>query len=96
MQIKCTKNDSVNISASSQSGGASPLMNCVTSASCGTSQIPYTFKIMNSSAWPVSMTGGGFGGTGTALQISGSVSSSDYANAPIGTYSDIETITINY
>lgn len=96
MQIKCTRNSPVTISASSSYGGASPKMQCTSSGSCGTSQIPYTFKIMNSSSWPVSTTGAGFGGAGIAMQISGSVSSSDYANAPIGTYGDTETVTISY
>lgn len=88
--------NSVTISASSSNGGPSPKMNC-TSPSCGAFQIPYTFKILNSNAWPISAPQGtGFGGAGTPLNISGSVNSTDYANAPIGTYGDTETVTISY
>jgi hypothetical protein len=95
MQIKCTYGGSVSISATSTNGGASPRLNC-SSASCGSAQIPYTFKILNSNIWPVGALGQGFGGTGTSLGISGSVNSVDYVNAPVGTYADIETITISY
>jgi hypothetical protein len=95
MQIKCTNGGSVSISAASTNGGASPMLNC-SSASCGGTQIPYLFKILNSNIWPVSALGQGFGGTGTSLGISGSVSSTDYVNAPVGNYTDIETVTISY
>jgi hypothetical protein len=95
MQIKCTNGDTVNISATSQNGGASPKLDCI-SASCGSAQIPYTFTMLGGSAWPVSTMGTGFGGAGVSLNIGGSVNSTDYADAPIGVYSDVETVTINY
>lgn len=99
MQINCTKGDTVTISASSQNGGAAPAIKCTTPAACGTSLIPYIFKILNSNAWPVSVPSAsitGFGGAGLSLGLSGSVNSTDYANAPVGSYADVETITINY
>jgi len=99
MQINCTKGDAVTISASSQNGGAAPAIKCTTPATCGTSQIPYTFKVLNSNAWPVAVPSAsitGFGGAGVSLGLSGSVNSVDYANAPVGSYADVETLTINY
>ncbi len=99
MQINCTKGDAVTISASSQNGGAAPAIKCTTPATCGTSQIPYTFKVLNSNAWPVAVPPAsitGFGGAGVSLGLSGSVNSVDYANAPVGSYADVETLTINY
>lgn len=97
MGIRCTnQNASVMISASSQNGGVAPNLKCV-STSCGTTLIPYTFKILNSSVWPVNAPSGtGFGGAGTPLGISGSVNSADYQNAPVGNYQDVVTITLNY
>lgn len=99
MQLNCTKGDSVTISASSQNAGAAPKLNCMSPATCGSFQIPYTFKILNSNAWPVSVPPAlltGFGGAGVSLGISGSVDSTDYADAPIGSYGDTETLTISY
>lgn len=91
LKIKCTKNDNIAITSSSGYGGASPKMYCSSSSSCGSYQIPYTF-IRSSGG-----TGLGFGiGNDIALGIGGSVSSSDYANAPAGSYDDLETITISY
>jgi hypothetical protein len=97
MFIQCTNGDNiVTISASSQNGGASFKLNC-SSPGCGSFQIPYTFKILNSDAWPVSAPGGtGFGGAGTPLSMSGTINSADYVNAPVGTYTDVALITINY
>lgn len=96
MQIKCTMNGLASISASSFYGGTTPKVQCTTAGTCGVTQIPYTFKILNSSTWPVTITGTGFGGVGLPMQLGGSVTSADYINAPIGTYGDTETITISY
>ncbi len=99
MQLNCTKGDSVSISASSQNGGSSPMLLCTSPATCGSFQIPYTFKLLNTNAWPVSVPPSsltGFGGAGVSLGISGSANSTDYANAPIGSYGDIQTLTISY
>jgi hypothetical protein len=40
--------------------------------------------------------GSGFGGAGISLGISGSATSAGYANAPIGNYGDLQTLTIAY
>ncbi len=99
MQLNCTNGDTVTISASSQNGGAAPKLICTSPATCGSFQIPYTFRILNSNAWPVSVPPAlltGFGGAGVSLGISGSVNSTDYANAPIGSYGDTQTLTISY
>lgn len=91
LKIKCTKNDSISITTSSTCGGASPKMGL---GGCGGSSfIPYAFTTSPSPG----TTGLGFGaGTDITLGIGGSASSANYANAPVGSYSDIETVTINY
>ncbi len=90
LKIKCTKNYSaIFITSSSLCGVASPKMGL---GGCGGYLIPYLFPIGNPNP-----TGNGFGpGTDISLGIGGSASSVNYANAPLGAYSDIETVTINY
>jgi hypothetical protein len=89
MQIKCTKNDSVTIAASSLCGGATPMLDSAYPA-CGGSKIPYTFNFLTRT------TGQGFGGAGISLNISGSANSTNYENAPVGNYGDRQTLTITY
>jgi hypothetical protein len=90
LKIKCTKNDPISITSSSTCGGASPKMGL---GGCGGFLIPYTFTTNPSPG----TTGLGFGaGTDITLGIGGSASSVNYANAPVGSYSDIETVTITY
>ncbi len=89
MQIKCTMGDTVTITASSKCGGATPKLDTAYPV-CGGSAIPYTFNFLGST------TGQGFGGTGIPLQLGGSVSSANYANAPVGSYGDQQTLTIQY
>lgn len=84
MQIKCTKNSSITVSASSACGGLDSSY-----PACGGSLIPYTFNFLSS------VTGQGFG-TGISLNIGGSATSANYQNAPIGTYGDLQTLTITY
>jgi len=88
MLIKCTKGDSVVISASSKCGGGAPRLDSAYPA-CGGSQIPYTFNFVSSA------TGLGFG-TSIPLNIGGSTTSSNYQDAPVGTYGDLQTLTITY
>jgi hypothetical protein len=89
MQIKCTKDDSVAITASSACGGATPKLDSAYPA-CGGSTIPYTFNFL------ANATGQGFGGAGISLNIGGSAKSADYENAPVGNYGDRQTLTITY
>ena len=89
MQIKCTKNDSVTIAASSLCGGATPMLDSAYPA-CGGSKIPYTFNFL------AITTGQGFGGAGISLNIGGSANSTNYENAPVGNYGDRQTLTITY
>jgi hypothetical protein len=89
LRIKCTKNDPVAVTATSKCGGAAPMLDSL--PACGGFKIPYTFNRVSSA------TGAGFGaGTDISLGISGSINSINYANAPAGTYSDLETVTITY
>ncbi len=89
LQIKCTNLAGVTITPSSKCGGAVPKLDSAYPA-CGGNTIPYTFNFLNST------TGTGFGGTGISLGLGGSVSSVNYANAPVGTYGDLLTLTVNY
>jgi hypothetical protein len=90
LKIKCTKSASIAISTSSSCGGASPKLSSSYPA-CGGYQIPYTFSRSSG------VIGLGFGaGTDLALGIGGSVNSVDYADAPVGNYGDLETVTITY
>jgi len=84
MQIKCTKDSSVAVSASSTCGGMS-----LSYPPCGGSLIPYTFNYLSN------VTGQGFG-TGISLNIGGTAMSANYENAPIGAYGDLQTLTITY
>jgi hypothetical protein len=88
MQIQCTRNDTVTISALSKCGGATPRMDTAYPA-CGGSQIPYTFN------FTTNVTGQGFG-IGIPLNIGGSANSTNYENAPVGNYGDLQTLTISY
>jgi len=88
MQIKCTKNDSVAITALSKCGGAAPRLDAAYPA-CGGIQIPYTFNFTSN------ITGLGFG-MGIPLNIGGSATSANYENAPVGNYGDLQTLTITY
>jgi hypothetical protein len=88
MQIKCTNSDTVAITASSKCGGAAPKLDSAYPA-CGGNQIPYTFNFLTN------VTGLGFG-MGIPLNIGGSANSSDYENAPVGNYGDVQTLTITY
>jgi hypothetical protein len=84
MQIKCTKNTTVSISALSACGGLDssyPL--------CGGILIPYTFNCLPS------VMGQGFA-TGISLNIGGTAASANYENAPVGSYGDLQTLTITY
>jgi len=89
MQIKCTKNDSVAITAWSACGGATPKLDSAYPA-CGGNTIPYTFNYLTNA------TGQGFGGAGVSLNIGGSANSANYENAPVGNYGDRQTLTITY
>jgi large repetitive protein len=89
MQIKCTKNDSVAITAWSACGGATPKLDSAYPA-CGGNTIPYTFNYL------ANATGQGFGGAGVSLNIGGSANSANYENAPMGNYGDRQTLTITY
>jgi len=89
MQIKCTRNDSVVITASSACGGATPKLDSAYPV-CGGSTIPYTFNFL------ANTTGQGFGGAGVSLNIGGSANSANYENAPVGNYGDRQTLTITY
>jgi len=84
MQIKCTRNSSVTVTALSSCGGLSS-----TYPVCGGSLIPYTFNYLPN------VTGQGFG-TGISLNIGGSATSANYENAPVGSYGDLQTLTITY
>jgi hypothetical protein len=86
MQIKCTKNDSFSIAAASSCGGLSQTY----PPTCGGSIIPYTFGFS-----PGYSSGQGFG-VAIPMNISGSVSSTNYQNAPVGNYGDLRTLTITY
>jgi hypothetical protein len=88
MQIKCTKNDNVVITASSKCGGATPRLDSAYPA-CGGNTIPYTFNFTSS------LPGQGFG-FALPLNLGGSVSSANYQNAPVGNYGDLQTLTISY
>jgi hypothetical protein len=88
MQIKCTKNAGVAITAWSACGGAAPVLDSAYPA-CGGTKIPYTFNFLNS------VTGQGFG-TGISLNIGGSTTSANYENAAVGNYGDLQTLTITY
>lgn len=88
--IKCTMAAPVNITAISACGGAAPVLDSSYPA-CGGSTIPYTFTLL-----PGAM-GQGFGaGKDIALGIGGTVTSANYANAPVGSYGDLQTITVSY
>lgn len=94
LQIKCTYKDTVSVSASSTCGGS---MMSSYPPSCSGSGIPYKFTCLGSiTGCSGSILGTGFGGGGLSLGLGGSSSSADYANAPIGTYGDMQTIQINY
>lgn len=89
MQIRCTKNAGITVTASSACGGAAPRMASGYPPVCGAATIPYTFNFLSS------ITGQGFG-TGISMGIGGSAASADYANAPVGNYGDQQTLTITY
>lgn len=86
MQIKCTKNDNFSITAASVCGGLSQSY----PPTCGGYIMPYMFGFT-----PGYATGQGFG-VAIPMNISGSVSSADYQNAPVGNYGDLQTLTITY
>ncbi len=90
MQIQCTKNAGVTITASSACGGAAPRLAGGYPPVCGANTIPYTFNFLGS------VTGQGFGGAGVSLGLGGSATSANYANAPVGNYGDQQTLTITY
>ncbi len=85
MQIACTKNSGVTITAASACGG----LDSSYPPSCGGSLIPYTFNVLPN------VTGLGLG-IGVSLTIGGSTTSNFYQNAPIGNYGDLQTLTITY
>jgi hypothetical protein len=85
MQLKCTKNDSVSITAASSCGGLDSAY-----PACGGNKILYTFNYLTG------ITGQGFGGAGIPLNIGGTATSANYENAPVGTYGDLQTLTITY
>ena len=94
MQIKCTKNDNITITASSMCGGA---MYSSYPPACSGSIIPYTFTCLGSATTcSGNTTGQGFSGSVISIGISGSVSSVNYKNAPVGNYGDLQTLTITY
>jgi hypothetical protein len=94
LQIKCTNKGTVNVSATSTCGGS---MMSSYPPSCSGSGIPYKFTCMGSiTGCSGSILGTGFGGGGLSMGIGGSSTSADFANAPIGTYGDTQTIQINY
>jgi hypothetical protein len=84
MQLMCTRNSSVAVTASSACGGMDSAY-----PACGGSKIPYAFNYLTS------ITGQGFG-TAVPLNISGSATSANYENAPVGAYGDLQTLTITY
>lgn len=85
MQIKCTRNDSVTITATSKCGALDDAY-----PSCGGYKIPYAFNFLSSTI------GQGFGAA-IPLNIGGSVNSVNYQNAPVGAgYGDLQTLTISY
>ncbi len=86
MQIKCTKGSSFSISAASSCSGLSKTY----PPTCGGYIIPYTFGYS-----PGYTSGQGFG-IAIPMNISGSVSSTNYQNAPVGSYGDLQTLTITY
>jgi large repetitive protein len=90
MQIKCTRNAGITITASSACGGAAPMLANGYPPVCGADTIPYTFNFLSS------ITGQGFGGTGISLGLGGSAASANYATAPVGNYGDQQTLTITY
>lgn len=94
LQIKCTMSAPVSVSAASACGGS---MYSAYPPSCGGNAIPYTFKCLGSgTGCSGTVPGSGFGGAGISLGISGSATSAGYANAPIGNYGDLQTLTIAY
>jgi hypothetical protein len=89
LKIKCTKNAAVAFSASSSCGSAPRLDSSY--PACGGFQIPYNFNIRSG------ITANGFGpGTDIPLFVGGSVSSTNFADAPAGHYGDLQTVTITY
>ncbi len=86
MQIKCTKNDAFSVTTASTCSGLSQTY----PTTCGGYIIPYTFGFS-----PGYTSGQGFG-VAIPMNISGSVSSTNYQNAPIGSYGDLQTLTISY
>jgi large repetitive protein len=86
MQIKCTKNNTFSISAASSCGGLSKTY----PPTCGGAIIPYTFSYS-----PGYTSGQGFG-IAIPMNIGGSVSSANYQDAPVGSYGDLQTLTITY
>jgi hypothetical protein len=94
LQIKCTMSAPVSVSATSACSGS---MYSSYPPSCSGNAIPYTFKCLGSGAGcSGTVPGSGFGGAGMSLGISGSATSAGYANAPIGNYGDLQTMTIAY
>lgn len=84
MQIKCTKNSTVSVSALSACGGLDssyPL--------CGGALIPYMFNFLPG------VVGQGFA-AGISLNVGGTATSANYENAPVGSYGDLQTLTITY
>jgi spore coat protein U-like protein len=79
--IKCTKSHPYTVACSS--ANAYNLIN-------GSDSIPYTFTC------PAGGSGAGYGsGNDITMAIGGSVSTG-FADAPVGIYSDLVTITVNY
>lgn len=94
LQIKCTMNAPVSVSATSTCSGS---MYSSYPPSCSGNAIPYAFKCLGSVVGcSGTVSGSGFGGAGASFGISGSATSVGYANAPIGNYGDLQTITISY
>jgi hypothetical protein len=92
--IKCTMGNAVSISAASACGGA---LYSAYPPSCSGYGIPYLFTCLGSGAGcSGNIAGGGFAGSGIPLQIGGSATSAGYENAPVGTYGDLQTVTISY
>ena len=93
LQIQCTKGDSVSVSSASTCGGKM----YSSFPTCSGNNIPYTFTCMgNATSCSGNTAGNGFGVLGTALGIGGSVSSVNYENAAVGTYGDLQILTITY
>ncbi|MGV8056524.1 MAG: putative Ig domain-containing protein [Smithellaceae bacterium] len=86
LQIKCTKNITFSVSAASACGGLSQTY----PPTCGGYIIPYTFSYS-----PGFTSGQGFG-VPIPMNIGGSVSSTNYENAPPVSYGDLRTFTITY